>query len=155
MAVDQQIELTELMGILALRLRANGVEPAGHLGLSTLDLALLARVAFDGPTNPKNLSVDLSVPPATLTTALDRLEARALIGRRRNPNDRRSVLIEKTKNAFPALQRSIGDFASACTEMVASLSDLERNSLTDLLQRGIESLVGEQAIRSWAGNEVG
>ena len=85
MAVDQQGELMGLLGILALRLRANGVEPASQLGLARLDLPLLGKVVFDGPITPKHLGADLSLPAATLTAALDRLEARSLIGRRPNP----------------------------------------------------------------------
>ncbi len=87
MAVDQQGELAGMLGILALHLRANGVEPASQLGLATLDLALLAKVVFDEPITPKHLGADLSLPPATLTAALDRLEARGLVGRRKNPRD--------------------------------------------------------------------
>ncbi len=40
MAVDQQGELMGLLGILALRLCADGVEPASQLGFTTLDLAI-------------------------------------------------------------------------------------------------------------------
>ncbi len=154
MAVDQQGELMGLLGILALRLRANGVGPASQLGLTTLDLALLGKVAFDGPITPKHLAADLSLPAATLTAALDRLEARGLIGRRTNPQDRRSVLLQATHAAYPALQRSITGFASAARTMVEALSDSEQNALTSLLRRAIEALVGQQALGAWSRTEV-
>ncbi len=154
MAVNQQGELMGLLGILALRLRANGVEPASQLGLATLDLALLGKVVFDGPIIPKHLGADLSLPTTTLTAALDRLQARGLIDRRPNPRDRRSVLLEATHAAYPALQRSITGFASAARAMVETLSEIEQNTLTALLRRAIEPLVGQQALSAWSRTEV-
>ncbi len=154
MAVDPRDELMGLLGILALRLRADGVEPASQLGLPTLDLALLGRVVFDGPITPKDLAADLSLPATTLTAALDRLEARSLIGRRTNPRDRRSVLLQATHAAYPALRRSVTGFASPARAMVEALSDVERNALTSLLRRAIEALVGPQALSAWSRTEV-
>ncbi len=154
MAVDQQGELMGLLGILALRLRANGVDPASQMGLATLDLALLGKVVFDGPITPKHLAADLSLPATTLTAAMDRLEARGLIDRRKNPRDRRSVLLQATQAAYPALQRSITGFASAARAMVEALSEIEQNILTSLLRRAIEALVGQQALSDWSRTEV-
>ncbi len=154
MAVDQQGELMGLLGILALRMRADGVEPASQLGLPTLDLALLGRVVFDGPITPKDLAADLSLPATTLTAALDRLEARSLIGRRTNPRDRRSVLLEATPAAYPALRRSVTGFASSTSTMVEALSDSEENALTSLLRRAIEALVGQQTLSAWSRTEA-
>ncbi len=154
MAVDQQGELMGLLGILALRLRADGVEPASQLGFTTLDLALLGRVVFDGPITPKDLAADLSLPATTLTAALDRLEGRSLIDRRTNPRDRRSVLLEATHAAYPALRRSVTGFASSTSAMVEALSDSEQNALTSLLRRAIEALVGHEALSAWTRTEV-
>ncbi len=154
MAFDQQGELMGLLGILALRLRANGVEPASQLGLTTLDLALLGKVVFDAPVTPKHLAADLSLPAATLTAALDRLEARNLIRRRTNPRDRRSVLLQATHTAYPALRRSVTGFASSARVMVEALSDSEQDALTSLLRRAIEALVGQQALSAWSRTEV-
>ncbi len=154
MAVDQQGELMGLLGIMTLRLRANGVEPASHLGLATLDLALLGKVVFEGPITPKHLGADLSLPATTVTAALDRLEARGLIDRRRNPRDRRSVLLQATHAAYPALQRSITGFASAARAMVEALSEIEQNILTSLLRRAIKALVGQQALSAWSRTEA-
>lgn len=154
MAVDQEGELMGLLGILALRLRANGVEPASQLGLATLDLALLRKVVFDGPITPKHLAADLSLPAPTVTAVLDRLEARSLIDRRTNPRDRRSLLLQATPAAYPALRRSVTGFASPARTMVEALSDSEQNALTALLRRAIEALVGQQAFSAWSRTEV-
>ena len=154
MAVDEQGELMSLLGLLALRLRANGVEPASDLGIASLDLALLGKVVFDGPIIPKHLSADLSLPTSTLTAALDRLQARGLIDRRTNPQDRRSVFLTATHAAYPALQRSITGFASAARAMLEALSEIEQNTLTALLRRAIEPLLGQQAFSAWSRTEV-
>ncbi len=143
-----------LLGILALRLRANGVDPASQMGLATLDLALLGKVVFEGPITPKHLGTDLSLPATTLTAALDRLEARSLIGRRTNPRDRRSLLLQATPAAYPALRRSVTGFASSAKAMVEALSDSEQNALTALLRRAIEPIVGQQALSTWSRAEV-
>ena len=105
-------------------------------------------------STPKHLGADLSLPAATLTAALDRLEAKSLIARRRNPQDRRSVLLQATHAAYPALQRSITGFASAARAIVEPLSEIEQNTLTALLRRAIEPLVGQQALSAWSRTEV-
>ncbi len=130
------------------------MEPASQLGLTILDLALLGKVAFDGPITPKHLAADLSLPAPTLTAALDRLAARSLIDRRTNPRDRRSVLLEATHAAYPALRRSVTGFASSARAMVEALSDSEQNALIALLRRAIEALVGQQALSAWSRTEV-
>ncbi len=121
---------------------------------SGLDLALLGRVVFDGPIAPKDLAADLSLPATTLTAALDRLEARSLFRRRTNPRDRRSVLLQATPAAYPALRRSVAGFASSTSTMGEALSDSEQNALTSLLRRAIEALVGPEALNAWSGTEV-
>lgn len=68
--------------------RARGVEPGeGHL---------LSYATLYGPCPISRLARVFGHKPSTLTSMLDRLEARGLVDRSPNPDDRRSVLVSTT-----------------------------------------------------------
>lgn len=74
--------------------RAYGVEPhEGHL---------LSYTTLYGPCPVSELSRVFGMAPSTLTGTLDRLEARGLMTRRPNRDDRRSVLIAVTPRGAEA-----------------------------------------------------
>jgi len=61
---------------------------------------LLAVLAEAGDWNVRKITQALRAPFSTVSSALDRLEARKLVGRRRRPGDRRVVYIELTRDGF-------------------------------------------------------
>ena len=68
--------------------RSRGVEPGeGHL---------LSYTTLYGPCPISRLTRVFGHKPSTLTSMLDRLEARGLVARSPNPDDRRSVLVSTT-----------------------------------------------------------
>ncbi|MEN8376003.1 MAG: MarR family transcriptional regulator [Gemmatimonadota bacterium] len=87
--------------------RRLGVEPAeGHM---------LSYTHLYGPCPPSELTRVFGHKPSTLTGMLDRLEAKALLVRDPNPEDRRSNLIRVTEEGASIAQRLRGQ-----------LEDLER-----------------------------
>ena len=86
--------------------RKRGVEPSeGHL---------LSYVTLYGPCPVSQLSKVFGHKPSTLTSILDRLEARDLLRRQPNPEDRRSVLVSTSKAG-----------AKIATELRQMLEDME------------------------------
>ncbi len=75
MAVDQQGELMGLLGIPALRLRANGVEPASQLGLASVwsDKIRVLTVIDIFTRENHALHVARSIPSAVVTEVLEKI----------------------------------------------------------------------------------
>lgn len=88
----------------------------------------------------RRLAQKLRCEPSNVTGIVDRLEARGLVERRPDPNDRRVKLAAATaegRRVAGSLRNSL-DFAR---EPLAGLSTTERESLRDLLRR----MLGAQA----------
>jgi DNA-binding MarR family transcriptional regulator len=87
------------------------------------------------PMTPAQIAPILGTDTAGMTRLADRLEARGLVRRRRNPADRRSILLEPTpaaKAIIPELRRI---FRATARELVHDLSPSEQELLAGLLGR--------------------
>jgi DNA-binding MarR family transcriptional regulator len=72
---------------------------------------------------------------AGMTKLLDRLEAKGLVGRRPNPDDRRSVLIEPTARGLTLAPQLTPVFGEVARQAFQGFSDDEAAKLTFLLRR--------------------
>jgi DNA-binding MarR family transcriptional regulator len=81
------------------------------LGLSAAETNVLACFAGAPALTVRELVNATGQRPSTLTGVLDRLERRGLIGRRPNPADRRSVVVELTADGDAAAERVAAAFA--------------------------------------------
>lgn len=77
-------------------------------GLTLPQLVVLAAVRAQGEVTSARLSAAVSLSPATVTVILDKLEARGLIERYRNLEDRRVVHSRLTPAAADVLARAPG-----------------------------------------------
>src|SRR5580692_1866691 len=102
------------------------IEPSG-LGLS--DFAVLEVLLSRGPQKVNDIGRRVDLTSGSITTAIDRLEARGLVARVQDDADRRSRIVRLT----PAGRTRIGDvFAqhAAALEVASSgLTKAERKSL--------------------------
>jgi DNA-binding MarR family transcriptional regulator len=73
-----------------------------------------------------------------VTTALDRLEARGLVTRTRDPDDRRRVTLQPTPEAGRLAWEAYGPLAEMGGPMLAELSDEELRSAIRFLRGGTE-----------------
>jgi DNA-binding MarR family transcriptional regulator len=88
--------------------RTRGLERASHqvglylqealrdLALTQAEIHILAHLATEGPSTVGELHASFGHRRSTLTSVLDRLEARGLVTRSTNPADRRSVVVTPT-----------------------------------------------------------
>ena len=88
-----------------------------------------------------------------VTTALDRLEARGLVTRTRDPDDRRRVTLEPTPEAGRLAWEAYGPMAEMGGPMLAEFSDEELRSAirflrggTDINERRADELLSEGVI---------
>ena len=133
-------ELIDLLGAIALRARAEGVDPAVQTDLTQCELCVLAKLVFEGPLHVRALLADLSVSPSAMTAIVNRLVDKGLVQREVNPQDRRRLVLHVTNAAAFALQQSTVGFAGVAATMLERLSEGEGAELVRLLRRAAPTL---------------
>ena len=126
---------TQLVGRLA---RATGARMRRDLegaGISRREYAVLDRLAASGPVPQQQLGQELHVHSSNLVAVLDDLEARGLIRRPRDPDDRRRYRLELSEKGDDALTRARTAATEMERELLDPLSAAERRELKSLLER--------------------
>jgi DNA-binding MarR family transcriptional regulator len=115
-------------------LRAAGV--VGEVfppGAHPRDAGVLSMLQAMGPCSQQQLSYSLNVNRSMMVKLIDGLEARGLVERRRNPDDRRSYALYPTDEGRKALAAMGPDMDRGDQVLAASLSPAERERLVELL----------------------
>jgi DNA-binding MarR family transcriptional regulator len=112
-------------------------EIADEEGLSIAQLDVLRRLRVHGPSPMRRLAEQMNCEASNLTGLVDRLEARSLVERRPDPNDRRIRLLALTSAGEAMSQKAWVAVARRCR--LTSLSDEDRELLADLLRRAIRA----------------
>jgi DNA-binding MarR family transcriptional regulator len=108
---------------------------SAYADLHVNDVGLLAVLAEPGDWNVRKITRTLNAPFSTISSALDRLEARRLVGRRRRPGDRRVVYIELTPGGIRLAKKLRGTQIETCRLMLAGLSVRDREELIRLVSQ--------------------
>ena len=106
----------------------------------TAQQATLLHNAASGGASPSQLMEAIGTDTAGMTKLLDRLEAKELIERRPNPNDRRSVVVEPTERGLALVPRLVPVFGEVARQLFAGFADDEVANLTSSLRRMGENL---------------
>jgi DNA-binding MarR family transcriptional regulator len=134
---------------IAARLAQREEEIFGRSDLSRGDVGVLAALRVMGPPHrlsPTQLFRGLMLSSAGMTSRVDRLEARGLVRRLRDPNDRRGVLVELTAEGRRLVDRVLQENTRSESELLAGLSGAERARLATTLKKlltTLESPAGE------------
>ena len=131
-AVRSSLELAELLGHAARRLRRGSMAQLGPLGLTMAQAGVLRTVA-GGPRRMADIAAALDVVPRTVTPMVDGLEAAGLVARRTDPHDRRSVLVEPTAAGRRLFERLGRARRATAQQVFGPLSGPQRAQLRDLL----------------------
>lgn len=97
-------------------------------------LSSLRRGGVDSALSPGALMSELLVSSGTMTNRIDRLEAKGLVKRQPDPNDRRGVLVVLTAKGRESVDSAIQTLVDCEATMLGDLSPQERDTLTDLLR---------------------
>lgn len=130
-----QTDMVERLVSLSFRLRRRGLDLESTTGLSGRELDLVSLLCEHGPMSVKSLVIDLKLPRSTMTALVDRLEERKLVVRQRNPEDRRSIILEATSGAHEALKRYREGMVPLAELVETTLPKSDRVELVRLIDR--------------------
>ena len=106
-----------------------------RLDLNITDSECLNFLSIKGVSTPKDISDYTGLSTGSTTAMLDRLEKAKFISRKPNPNDRRGALIEINKEWTETVAPLVIGIQKAQTELIASYSDEELETIVDFLTR--------------------
>src|SRR5258708_6011509 len=104
-----------------------------YADLHANDVGLLVVIRGPEKWNVHRIAQSLGAPISTISSALDRLEKRGLVARRRLPGDRRVVHIELTAAGHRLVAKIRGQQVEVCRDMLARLGERDREELIRLV----------------------
>ena len=131
----QAIVLHDAVGKIMRRFKLEPGMLAGsaYADLHVNDVGLLAVLAESGDWNIRKITQALGAPFSTISSALDRLEARRLVRRRRRAGDRRVVYIELTGDGIRLAGKLRTTQVDTCRAMLARLPARDRDEFIRLV----------------------
>lgn len=103
-------------------------------------LATLRRSGQPYALTPTALYEATMVTSGAMTNRLDRLEKAGLILRGPHPNDRRGIVVQLTEKGLALIDEALTAHVANEHEILAGLSDAEREALSRLLEKLIGSV---------------
>jgi DNA-binding MarR family transcriptional regulator len=116
------------------RVHAHFAAAVAELDLAPVQAKALHELNVEPPISMRELAERLKSDPSNVTGLVDRLEARGLVERRPDPNDRRVKGLALTAAGARMRERLFARLYSAPSS-VAELPECDQRSLRDVLQR--------------------
>ena len=108
---------------------------ARRTGLTLAQMIVLEIVAEDDRTTPKEIARRSGVSQATITSLIDKLEARGLVTRRRSVQDRRLIRVTATEEGRRLLANAPNPLYAAFSDRFERLPEWEQLMLMAALER--------------------
>lgn len=99
------------------------------------DFQILEALLHKGPQPVSELGRRIELTSGSMTTAIDRLEARHLVARTDHATDRRAWVIQLTPAGEALITKVFTGHVEAMERAMRGVSKTERTTLTDLLKR--------------------
>lgn len=144
-------QVTARISRIGLHIARHQEEAFGRFGLNRGEIGVLGALRIAGPKqqlSPTRLFKGLMLSSAGITSRLDRLERRGYVKRKRDPEDRRGVLVELTDAGREILDQAVKANTGGEKELTVSLSKQEQKVLAALLKKllaGLEPPIGDAA----------
>ena len=144
-------QVTARISRIGLHIARHQEEAFGRFGLNRGEVGVLGALRIAGPKqqlSPTRLFKGLMLSSAGITSRLDRLEKRGYVRRKRDPDDRRGVLVELTDAGRDVLDQAIKANTGGEKELTAGLTKKEQKVLAGLLKKllaGLEPAVGDES----------
>ncbi|MBD1388162.1 MarR family transcriptional regulator [Neiella sp. HB171785] len=104
-------------------------------GLTSPQLLVLQALNSRGPMISREVANEISLSQATMTSILDRLEAKQLIRRQRSEQDRRKVLVSLTEQGTEKVAAAPAPLQENFVQQFKELEDWEQSMILASLQR--------------------
>jgi MarR family transcriptional regulator, 2-MHQ and catechol-resistance regulon repressor len=104
-------------------------------GLGDSDFRVLETLFHQGPLPVNIIGERIDLTTGSITTAVDRMEARWLVARKYHPTDGRIRLVELTSKGRRLIERACTQLTAEMDAAFASLSQTERRTLIEMLKR--------------------
>ena len=113
----------------------NALLSISGLGLGLSDFAVLELLLHKGPQLINVLGKKVLLTSGSITTAVDRLEAKKLVTRIRDPQDLRARVVQLTPKGRRVIESAFIRHAADMEEIIAVLDASERVELVRLLKK--------------------
>jgi MarR family transcriptional regulator, 2-MHQ and catechol-resistance regulon repressor len=113
----------------------NAINSVSRVGLGLSDFAVLEALLHKGPQSVNVIGKRILLTSGSITTAIDRLEARKLVQRTPHPEDQRARLVQLTARGKRIIEDAFRQHALDMEETMAVLTPGERLELTRLLKK--------------------
>jgi DNA-binding MarR family transcriptional regulator len=136
-------EVTARISRIGLHIARRQEEAFGRFGLNRGEVGVLAALRLAGAKqqlSPTQLFKGLMLSSAGITSRLDGLERRGYVRRRRDPDDRRGVLVDLTDTGREVLDQAVRANAGREKAVLASLTKQEQKALAGLLKKLLAGL---------------
>lgn len=111
------------------------LEGFAEAGLTPTQWAALARLAEEGAASQNHLGRLTAMDPATVQGVIRRLEARGLIDREPDPDDRRRTRLKLSADGAALVARCTGVGAEVSARTLTPLTDAEAVRFLELLKK--------------------
>jgi MarR family 2-MHQ and catechol resistance regulon transcriptional repressor len=116
-------------------LEAHAIRNINGFGMCPSDFAVLEALLHRGPLSVKQLGAKVLLTSGSMTAAVDRLEARGLVVRHDDADDRRLRIIHLTDTGRELIEKIFEEHREAMEQVVAEFPVEERSILIDSLRR--------------------
>lgn len=113
----------------------NATRSVAALGLGLSDFAVLEVLLHKGPQPVNVIGKKVFLTSGSITSAIDRLESKRLVGRIADAHDLRSRIVELTAKGRVLIERAFRQHAIDIEETMAVLKSRERTELIRLLKK--------------------
>jgi DNA-binding MarR family transcriptional regulator len=112
-------------------------------GLNRGDVGVLSALRIAPPPHrlsPTRLGRGLMLSSAGITSRIDRLEARGLVRRLPDPEDRRGVIVELTPDGLEVVDKAVAALAVSDRQLIERLDPADATALEGLLRKFLAGL---------------
>jgi MarR family transcriptional regulator, 2-MHQ and catechol-resistance regulon repressor len=110
-------------------------ESKKHVGLGDSDFRVLEVLLHKGPLPVNVIGEKVELTTGSITTAVDRMEAKWLVVRKSHPADRRVRIVELTAKGRRLIEKAYAQHEIDMEKAMTALSHEERAVLVELLKR--------------------
>jgi len=112
---------------------------AGLVGLNSTDLECLDMLCLAGPTTAGKLAEHTGLTSGATTAVIDRLERAGFVRRRRDPGDRRRVLVEIVASSVERITPLYAPLAARVKQLNREFDDRELAIVLEYMSRALEA----------------